>query len=63
MRFASDNTGKSGGYRIYYVDFKKQEKVYFILIYSKTDIENLTKGERNSLKLFIDKLETELIKN
>jgi hypothetical protein len=60
LRFAPDYTGKSGGYRIYYVNFTKQEIVYFILIYSKTDKENITKEERNLLKQLVDQLEAEL---
>lgn len=60
MRFALENTGKSGGTRVCYVDFLSLETIYLITIYPKSMKENLTSAERNDIKKMIIKLEESL---
>lgn len=57
MRISLENRGKSGGARVCYVDFATYEKTYLITVYSKNSIENLSKEQRNSIKILIKELE------
>lgn len=57
MRFAFENKGKSGSARVCYVDYTVLETVYLITVYPKSEKENLTKAERNSIKKMIELLE------
>jgi hypothetical protein len=56
LRFPLPNTGKSGGARIIYIDYAFYEKNYLIAAFSKSETENLTKAERNELKILTDGL-------
>lgn len=60
MRFSSQGRGKSGSARICYVDFELKETIYFLAVFAKNDIENLSMAERNKLKQQIDILESRL---
>ena len=60
MRFAYNNTGKSGSTRVCYVDFVVHETVYLITVFPKNEKENLSKEERNNIKKLIDCLENNL---
>lgn len=60
MRFAFENSGKSGSSRVCYVDFLIHETVYLITVYPKSEKDNLSKAERNEIKKFIDILEKSL---
>lgn len=60
MRFAFENKGKSGGLRIIYVDFEVCEVIYLITAYTKSEKDNLTKGEKNELRKLVDILEDQL---
>lgn len=61
-RFAIGNKGKSGGTRVCYVDFVVLDTIYLFSIYPKSQKENLSKEECNTIKKLIDKLESELKK-
>lgn len=56
----SENAGKSGGIRACYVDFVFIETVYLITIYPKSEKDNLSQAERNSIKKMISALEQSL---
>ena len=62
FRITLQDTGKSGGARVIYIDFAVYEKIYLITAYNKSNTENLTKAERNQLKILVKSFEAELRK-
>ena len=52
IRFApkSMNKGKSGAYRIFYIDIIMQETIYLVGILDKADAANLSREEVNALR-------------
>ena len=59
MRFAFEHRGKSGSLRVIYIDFVLREKLYLLTAYPKNEKDNLTKAERNELKILVQALERE----
>lgn len=51
--------GKSGGYRVLYLDLPQQEKTYLLLIYDKDDLENITSMQKGQLKKLVGDLKNE----
>ena len=49
-RIGMDNSGKSGGARVCFVDFDFAKTVYMITVYTKKEKDNLSKEERNEIK-------------
>jgi len=62
LRVAYNNKGKSGGVRVIYLDFAAYSKTYFITVYSKGEMDNLSQAERNELKELVVILKNELRK-
>lgn len=62
IRIAGLGSGKSGGLRVLYVDFPSYEKIYFITIIDKREIDNLSPKEINSIKVLIKSLKDETTK-
>lgn len=60
MRFAFEGKGKSGSVRVCYIDFVVYEQIYLITAYPKSEKDNLSKSERNSIAKIISTLENEL---
>lgn len=60
LRFAFEGQGKSGSVRVCYVDFLIYESIYLITAYPKSEKENLSKSERNSIAKMIKVLESAL---
>ena len=60
IRIPFANEGKSGSARVCYVDFVVQEVIYLITVYSKSEKENLSQAERNSIKGLIEQLKLKL---
>lgn len=56
MRFAYGQNGKSGGIRVCFIDFTELETVYLVTVYSKSEKDNLSKAERNSIREMISRL-------
>ena len=50
MRFARDSIGKSGGYRVIYMDLSAYSFVYLLMIYPKSEKETLTDAEKAALR-------------
>ena len=50
LRFKVSNKGKSGGYRIIYVDFISDTVVYLITLYAKSVKKDLSKSEIKDIK-------------
>lgn len=60
LRFAFEGQGKSGSVRVCYVDFVIYKSIYLITAYPKSEKENLSKSERNSIAKMIKALESTL---
>jgi len=50
LRFALPNTGKSGGVRVLYVDFIRQEMVILISCYSKSEKDSISDKEKKCIE-------------
>jgi len=57
MRWALPGKGKSGGLRIFYVDFPRYEITFLITLLQKNEASNLDKAERNALGLLMQGIE------
>ena len=60
LRFALPGKGKSGGIRVLYVDFIRQEKVILVNCYSKSVKDTISDKERAEYKSLIKSLKEEL---
>jgi hypothetical protein len=60
LRWNFPNTGKSGGIRVLYVDFMRQEKIILINCYSKSERDNISDKEKALYKKLIDSIKEEL---
>lgn len=59
IRLAKSNEGKSGGYRVIYLDLKKYDVTYLLILYSKNVQENLTREQKRILKSKVEELKNE----
>lgn len=59
-RISLENRGKSGGARVCYVDFTIYDKIYLITAYPKSAMDNISKEQRNAIKIVIKELEKAL---
>lgn len=50
-----DNKGKSGGLRVLY-HYSKRILIILIMLYKKSELENITEAEKNELKKIIPQL-------
>jgi len=50
IRIKSSSKGKSGGFRICYYYYVKNEEIYLILVYQKNEQENITQEQKKFLK-------------
>ena len=57
MRYSYGNRGKSHCARVCYVDFEINGIIFLVMVFSKNEMENLSKAERNNIKQMIEKLE------
>ena len=57
LRFAFLGRGKSGSCRVLYIDFVIDESIYFIFAYLKSEMDNLSREERNNIKKLIEQIE------
>jgi len=60
LRFALPNKGKSGGVRVLFVDFIKQEKTILINCYSKSEKDDITDKEKAVYKKLVNAIKEEL---
>lgn len=51
-----EGKGKSGGGRVIYYYEDDEERIYFILIYAKSDQENLSGEDKRRLKLIVERI-------
>ena len=59
IRISGDHSGKSGGYRVIYLDFPNKEKTYLLLIYKKNVKENLSQEQKQGLKKLVEAIKNE----
>ena len=60
FRIGLDNKGKSGGFRVLYVDFPEVKQTWLVTVFSKNTKANLTKKERNEVAELIRAIKKEL---
>ena len=63
MRWALKNKGKSGGIRVLYIDFIVYEKIYLLMVYSKSKKDNITDKEKTVIRKLVNDLKNELRRN
>jgi hypothetical protein len=56
MRFALPGRGKSGGARVLYVYSPHDQRIFFLLTYSKNVRDTLTQAEKHALKQWVQTL-------
>jgi hypothetical protein len=55
-RLKSATKGKRGGFRLYYLDIAEKGTLFLVVIYAKNVKEDLSQGEKKSLKGLAEKL-------
>ncbi len=55
-RLKSPSGGKSGGFRICYFFYLRNEELFFLLLYAKNEQENLTASQKQDLKNLTKKI-------
>jgi len=50
MRFSEEHGGKSGGFRVIYMDLSKYSFVYLLMIYPKSEKDTITDSEKRVLR-------------
>ena len=60
LRWALPHTGKSGGIRVLYIDFIKQETVFLINCFGKGQRDNISDEEKAMYKALIDSIKEEM---
>lgn len=56
IRVAKPRSGKSGGYRVFYLDLPNKGQTYLMTILDKRDSENISDEEKVLLKNFAKKI-------
>jgi len=56
---AKIGSGKSGGYRVIYLDLEAHEVTYLLLIYGKNVQENLTSEQNKALRKKVEEIKDE----
>ena len=60
LRWARPGQGKSGGVRVFYVDFPVYGVLYLLTLLQKNDASNLERAERNALGALVLEIERAL---
>lgn len=55
-KLSSNNKGKSGGVRIIYYSLTAKEKLYLLMMYPKSEKDNMNAAEKAILKSIVDQL-------
>ena len=59
MRHRAAGRGKRGGYRVTYLYVPLRETIYLVVLYTKSERENLSKAQRNELRKMVEVLKQE----
>ena len=62
IRFAFPGSGKSGSVRVCYIDIEGVMEIHFIDVFAKNEKENLSKAERNAIKVIVEQIKAERLK-
>lgn len=55
--------GKSGSYRVLYLDLPDSEVTYLLLLYEKADQENISQEQKKTIKAIAEAIKNEVKKN
>ena len=55
VRWKQEGHGKSGGVRVIYYWMTEDEHLYMLYVYSKSQQEDLTAGQKKALKLIVER--------
>lgn len=58
IRVPKQNKGKSGGYRVIYFDLSEFMVTYLILIYDKSDLENISQDQLRHIKVLVEDIKS-----
>lgn len=59
IRVAKDGMGKSGGFRVLYLDIPSKSRIYLVFLFGKNVIENITAEQSQILKKIAKELKDE----
>ncbi len=56
IRVGKPKSGKSGGYRVFYLDLPELGQTYLMTLLDKRDAENISDEEKTLLRIFAKKI-------
>ncbi|MBU0506632.1 MAG: type II toxin-antitoxin system RelE/ParE family toxin [bacterium] len=59
LRLGISNKGKSGGYRIIYLDLEQRQKTYLLWLYTKSEEESLSAQEKKEIRKLVNIIKKE----
>jgi hypothetical protein len=59
IRVGKNGSGKSGGYRVIYLDLPEKKIIYLLTIYDKRVKENITEEQKKVIRILAQKLKGE----
>ncbi|MBR3242327.1 MAG: type II toxin-antitoxin system RelE/ParE family toxin [Parasporobacterium sp.] len=62
VRFAFPGSGKSGSVRVCYIDVEGVLEIHLIDVFAKNEKENLSKAERNAIRIVVEQIKAERLK-
>jgi hypothetical protein len=62
VRFAFQGSGKSGSVRVCYIDIEGVLEIHLIDVFAKNEKENLSKAERNEIRIVVEQIKAERLK-
>ena len=62
VRFAFPGSGKSGSVRVCYYDIEGVLEIHLIDVFAKNEKENLSKAERNAIRIVVEQIKAERLK-
>ena len=62
VRFAFPGSGKSGSVRVCYIDIEGVFEIHLIDVFAKNEKENLSKAERNAIRIVVEQIKAERLK-
>jgi len=62
VRFAFPGSGKNGSVRVCYIDIEGVLEIHLIDVFAKNEKENLSKAERNAIRIVVEQIKAERLK-
>lgn len=56
IRVAKQRAGKSGGYRVFYLDLPKKGNTHLIFLLKKNESENITDAEKKEIRALVKQI-------